>query len=186
GPLASGGLHLAQPQRREEGAPPEAREAGRAAGVQRQRARRAEPVVDRPLRAVAAAQAEARGRSSIRSFLRPPLSPRDEISALAAGQVAAAMHDGSSRAEEGEPGQVVSMSASWRASYFTAAPASCKKSPADAGLGGSKATALLATAALLVLVVLRRRALPAGRRRTAFRRLICALMRRRLASAAAA
>src|SRR5262249_61936986 len=123
GPLASGGLHLAQPQRREEGAPPEAREAGRAAGVQRQRARRAEPVVDRPLRAVAAAQAEARGRSSIRSFLREPLSPRDEIPALAARQIAAAMHDGSSRAKEGEPGQAVDISSTSRIS---------KKSPAEA------------------------------------------------------
>ena len=44
------------------------------------------------------------------SFLRAPLSPRDEIPALAARQVAAAMHDGSTRAEEGEPGKAADLS----------------------------------------------------------------------------
>ena len=45
----------------EEGADRQAREAHRAAGLHRQRARRSEPLVDRALRRMAAVEAQARG-----------------------------------------------------------------------------------------------------------------------------
>src|SRR5262245_26949492 len=62
-------------------------------------------MVHRPFGAVAAAQAQVGGRSSVRPFFRTSVSPRNQTSALAARQIAATMHHGSSRAEEGEPRQ---------------------------------------------------------------------------------
>src|SRR5215813_8351844 len=64
-------------------------------------------MVHRSFGAVAAAQAQARGRSSIRPFFRTSVSPRNQTSALAARQIATTMHHGSSGAEEGESHQAV-------------------------------------------------------------------------------
>src|SRR5262249_15839533 len=65
-PLAPPGLPLAERGARQKGAHAEARETRRAAGVHRGRAWRSEPMVHRPLGAVAAAETEARGRGSLR------------------------------------------------------------------------------------------------------------------------
>ena len=83
------------------GADQEAGKADRAAGLHRQRAGRAEPLVDQALGRMAAAQAQARGRGLLRPFHRRPLPPRHAAAALAAGQGAEAMHARSGRAEEG-------------------------------------------------------------------------------------
>ena len=52
---------------------------------------------------VAAAEAEARRRGLLRPFHRRPLPPRHAAAALAARQIAEAMHDGQVEAEEGGP-----------------------------------------------------------------------------------
>ena len=59
---------------------------------------------------VAAAQAEAGGRGLLRPFHRRALPPRHAADALAAGQGAAAMHDGSGEAEESEPDEAAEVS----------------------------------------------------------------------------
>ena len=74
--------------------------ADRAAGIYRQCAGRAEPLVDQEVKRVAAAQAEAGGRSLLRPLHRRALSPRHQADALASRQVAEAMHDGAGEAEE--------------------------------------------------------------------------------------
>ena len=63
---------------------------------------RPEPVVDRALGRMAAAQAEARRRGLLRSFLRRALPPRHAAAALAPRQGAATMHARSGEAEKGE------------------------------------------------------------------------------------
>src|ERR1700745_497327 len=107
------------------------------------------------------------------------------------------MHDGSGRAEEGEPGKAAHMNTLRRSPYSAREPPNeKKKNPADAGLVGSKAAALFAAAALLILLLLRRRLLPActaltaclwptGAVLTAPRRFVGALVRRRRLAAAA-
>ncbi len=104
------------------GADQEAREADRAAGLHRQRAGRPKPLVDQALGGVAAAQAEARRRGLLRPFHRRPLPPRHAAAALAAGQVAEAMHDGSGHAEEGGPDEA--------AEVKPVTPAACRSAPA--------------------------------------------------------
>ena len=101
-PAPSRRLHLDDQERRKSGADQEAGEADRAAGLHRQHAGRAEPLVDQALGRMAAAQAEAGGRGLLRPFHRRPLPPRHAADALAAGQVAEAMHARSGEAEEGE------------------------------------------------------------------------------------
>jgi ATP dependent DNA ligase domain len=87
----------------------ETRATHRAAGVHRQRAGRSKPMVHRPLSAVAAAEAEARGRGSLRPFCRAPFPPRNETAALAARQIAAPVHHGSAHAEEGKSRKAVEL-----------------------------------------------------------------------------
>src|SRR6185437_11582062 len=93
-------LHLVAQGRREESADREARKADRPARLHRRQARRPEPLVDQALVGVATAQAEARGRGLLRSFLRRPVPPRPTSVALAAGQGAAAVHDGAGGGRE--------------------------------------------------------------------------------------
>ena len=77
-PAASRRLHLDDRRDGQAGADREAGKADRAAGLHRQRARRPEPLVDRALGGMAAAQAEARGRGALRPFHRRPLPPRHD------------------------------------------------------------------------------------------------------------
>ena len=100
---ASRRLHLDYQARGQVGADQKAESSDRAAGFYRQRAGRSEPLVDRALGRVAAAQTEARGRGLLRPFFRRALPPWHAALALAAGQVAAAMHVRSGQAEEGKP-----------------------------------------------------------------------------------
>ena len=67
-------------------------EADRAARVHRRRARRPEPLERRSARRMAAAAAQAGGRSALRPRHRRPLPPRHQAGALAPRQGAAAMH----------------------------------------------------------------------------------------------
>jgi hypothetical protein len=66
---------------------------------------RPEPMVHRAIGTMAAAEAQARGRGSIRPFYGTPLSPRNEVAAMAARKAAAAMHHGPGHAEAGESHQ---------------------------------------------------------------------------------
>ena len=71
------------------------------ARLHRQQAGRPEPLVDRTFGRMGAAQAEARRRGLLRPLLRRPFPPRHAPAALAAGQIAEAVHDGAGEAEEG-------------------------------------------------------------------------------------
>src|SRR6185437_10596395 len=93
GPARPCRLHLVDEERREESVDREARKADRPARLHRRQARRPEPLVDQALVGVATAQAEARGRGLLRSFLRRPVPPRHTTPALAPGQGAEAVHD---------------------------------------------------------------------------------------------
>src|SRR5262249_25468486 len=112
-PPAPRGLHLDDRGARQKGAHAEARETRRAAGVHRWRAWRSEPMVHRPLGAVAAAETEARGRGSLRPFLGTALPPWNETSALAARQIAAPVHHGSGDPEAGKPRQAFELATTW-------------------------------------------------------------------------
>ena len=68
-------------------------------GIYRQRAGRAEPLVDRAFGAMVSTEAETRGRGSLRSFQRRAVSPRHLDPALAAGQGAEAVHVRSAETE---------------------------------------------------------------------------------------
>ena len=89
GTAASCRLHVIDRARREGGAHREARKAQRRLRLHRQCAGRAEPLVDRALGRMGAAQAEARGRGLLRPFLRRAFPPRHAADALASRQGAA-------------------------------------------------------------------------------------------------
>ena len=72
-----------------------------APGLHRRLAGRAEPLVDRAHRRMAAAEARAGRRGALRPCHRPPLPPRHQVPALAAGQGAGAMPDGPAPARRG-------------------------------------------------------------------------------------
>src|SRR3954452_13535856 len=94
-------FHLGDQARGQARTHKEARTVDRAAGIHRQCPGRAESLVDQKIKRVATAQAQAGGRSLLRPFCRRALSPRHQDAALASRQVAEAVHDGASQAEEG-------------------------------------------------------------------------------------
>src|SRR5262249_51139067 len=87
----------------------QARTADRAARLHRQRAGWSQPLVNRAFGGMAAVETQARRRGQLRPRDRPEVSPRDEIVALAAGQVAGAVHDGAVGAEGNEPDEAAAV-----------------------------------------------------------------------------
>src|SRR4029079_9217690 len=72
---------------------------------------RTEPLVDRALGRMAAAQTDAGCRGRLRPLQRRPLPPRHVIAALPSRQGAQAMHNGSGKAEASQPDEAADLTA---------------------------------------------------------------------------
>ena len=99
GPARLRRLHLGLRCRREARAPRASTAAARDLIVRWPRARRPEPLESRQVDRMAAATAGTRAGSRLRSGDSGPLSARDAPFALASGQAASGVHNGSTRAE---------------------------------------------------------------------------------------